>query len=160
MIILEPHVRVIRKNDPSYRRGVFELTTPMRYLWGRKSCVVEIPAGTRTDFASIPRLARPLIPVNGAHRLAAVLHDYLYSCAGKVSIYATVGGEDGDITPTEINIMRDYTRKEADQEFKLAMRLEGVGAVKAAAMYRAVRLGGWVFFNKRRRELGKLTPAE
>lgn len=160
MIILEPHIRVIRKGDPNYKGGVFELTTPMRYLWQRKECVIEIPAGTRTDFASIPRMARPLIPVNGAHRLAAILHDYLYYCAGSVTALATVDNSTGDITQPNRVTFLEYTRKEADQEFKLAMRVEGVGTVKAAAMYRAVRIGGWVFFNSRRRELGKSTPAE
>jgi hypothetical protein len=41
--------------------------------------VLEMPTGFITNFASIPKALRWLIPVNGKHRLAAVLHDYMYS---------------------------------------------------------------------------------
>ena len=37
-----------------------------------------VPEGFKTDLASIPRFALWLIPVNGRHRKAAILHDYLY----------------------------------------------------------------------------------
>lgn len=36
-----------------------------------------VPAGFITDLASIPRIFRPVIPQNGRHRLAAIVHDCL-----------------------------------------------------------------------------------
>ena len=69
--------------------------------------------GVRTDFASIPRGLRWLIPRIGLHGKAAVLHDYL--CEYKV-----------------------IPRKEADKIFLEAMESLGVGWLKRYTMYRAV----------------------
>ena len=38
---------------------------------------IVVPVGFDTDFASIPKLLRWLIDVNGKHRKAAVVHDFL-----------------------------------------------------------------------------------
>lgn len=38
---------------------------------------VQVPAGYRSDFASIPTPLRPIFPVFGRSAKAAVLHDYL-----------------------------------------------------------------------------------
>jgi hypothetical protein len=44
--------------------------------------LIIVPPGFVTDLASIPRIFRALIPQNGKHRLAAIVHDYL--CREKV----------------------------------------------------------------------------
>jgi hypothetical protein len=88
--------------------------------------VVRIPAGFETDLASIPRVLRAVFSVNGAHRKAAVLHDYLYS-RGLCS------------------------RKRADRLFKLAMKETAVPWWKRNLMFAGVRMGGWVFFRKARK---------
>lgn len=110
--------------------GRFKLHTAMVYRWLRKDVHVTIPAGTFTDFASIPRLFRWLIPVNGRHRLPAILHDYLYGSGGEL--------------PCGVQ----YTREEADQEFYTAMRHQGVRRLKALVMYRAVRVFGGLFWRE------------
>jgi hypothetical protein len=38
-----------------------------------------VPAGFRTDFASVPRVVTWLVPRFGAYTLAAILHDWLCS---------------------------------------------------------------------------------
>ena len=85
--------------------------------WRGSTLSADVPARFITDLASIPRLFRGLIEVNGAHRRAAVLHDYLY-------------------------VMQTVSRAEADRAFLEAMAWLGVGFIKRQAMYQAVRLGG------------------
>lgn len=82
-------------------------------LWPNQ---IIVPAGFVTDLASIPRLFRPLIPQNGKHRLAAIVHDYL--CR-------------------EWNAAH---RPLADRIFLEAMELLGVRWWRRKAMYYAVAL--------------------
>ena len=77
----------------------------------------QIPTGFHTDFSSIPRLARSIIPVLGRQNKASVLHDWLY-------------------------VTKIVNRAEADRIFLAAMRSSGVSFPKRNAMYLAVRLGG------------------
>ena len=83
-----------------------------------------VPRGFITDLASIPKALRWLIDVNGKHRRAAVLHDYLY-CS--------------QIT----------TREEADALFLEAMGMIGVDTYQRNAMWSGVRAFGWRYWNKR-----------
>jgi Protein of unknown function (DUF1353) len=76
-----------------------------------------VPAGTRTDFASVPRLFTWLVPSAGKYTKAAVLHDYL--C-------------DTGVVP----------RNDADGVFRRAMRELGVPTVRRYLMWGAVRLAG------------------
>jgi hypothetical protein len=77
--------------------------------------IISIEKGFRTDFASIPRVFRPIVSPLGRHGKAAVLHDFL--CASKI-----------------------VSRKEADELFLEAMEALEVGWLKRQTMYRAVRL--------------------
>ncbi|WP_353721348.1 DUF1353 domain-containing protein [Dyadobacter sp. 676] len=61
--------------------------SPDRFNWWEvvEDCTVEsklpgmvIPAGYRTDFATIPRLLWPLMPPHGRMANAAIAHDYAY----------------------------------------------------------------------------------
>lgn len=97
---------------------------------------ITVPGGFDTDLASIPRIVHPIIPVNGLHRLAAIVHDYLYYTKGKL-VYDSEQG-------TEVV---ELTRKQCDQIFLEAMRCLGVAWWQRTAMYNAVRVGGWTYFN-------------
>ena len=77
------------------------------------------PAGFVTDLASIPRLLYALVPVNGRHRAAAILHDWLYE-------------------------VQTRTLAESDALFLAAMADSGVRWTQRYAMWAAVRVGGWV----------------
>lgn len=99
------------------------------YVTQDKKEVITVPEGFETDFASVPLIARWLIPKSGKHNQAAVLHDFLYQ-----------------------NLKEDwknwtgkkYTRKDCDEIFLEAMKILGVNFLKRWTMYRAVRRFGGV----------------
>lgn len=109
----------------------FRLHFPFTYQWrynaGTKIAIY-VPVGFITDFASIPRIARMIIPKLGLWNKAAVVHDYLYR-------HDYPG--------------RWFTRREADIVFRDAMRDLGVAKWKIRVMYRAVRMFGWLAWKKR-----------
>ena len=72
-----------------------------------------VPIGVNTDFASIPKAFRIIIPRVGRHGKAAVLHDWL--CEFKI-----------------------IPREQADKIFLEAMESLGVGRIKRRTMYTAV----------------------
>lgn len=86
--------------------------------------VYVIPQRFITDLASIPRLLRSIYTVDDETRLPATLHDWLY-CSHAVS------------------------RAQADALFLEALGRAGVGWTKRNAMYSAVRVGGWKYWNAR-----------
>ena len=96
------------------------------YVKDAAGCIIEVPVGEVTDLASLPRVVRVFISQNGKHRGAAVIHDRLYRLAG----------------------ILDYSRKEADLVFLEAMKVSGVSWTVRQMMYRGVRAGGWVVYNK------------
>lgn len=93
--------------------------------------VIEVPAGFVTDLASIPRVFHAVIPVNGKHRKAAVVHDWLY-------------------------VSQIMSRAESDKVFLKAMEESGVRWSLRWVMYSAVRSAGWLYWNERK---SKLTEA-
>ena len=101
-----------------------------RTLVTGKPLVITVPKGFENDLASIPRAFTWLFPVNGKHRWAAVIHDWLYANKGFL-------GE-----------RMIFTRLECDQIFLEGMKVMGVPWWKRHSMYRGVRAGGWVRWNK------------
>lgn len=97
----------------------FELVEAFEYHVGGLDSgdVITVPAGFRTDFASVPRVLWTIVPPVGLYGKAAVVHDYLY-------------------------ILQDRTRLEADRIFLEAMEVLGVPKIQRTLMYQAVRLGG------------------
>jgi len=104
----------------------FRLHHGFTYYWARAYYQIRIPRGFETDFASVPRLCRLIIPKLGKYTKAAVVHDAIYQ------------GE----TAT-------FTRAEADRIFRDAMADLGVAKWKRVLMYWAVRIGGWMAWRKR-----------
>ncbi len=74
-----------------------------------------VPAGFRTDFASVPHALTWLVPRTGKHNRAAVLHDYLTRNPQLV------------------------TRKDADGIFRRVLRELGVPPFRRWLMYYGVR---------------------
>lgn len=96
---------------------------------------VVVPAGFLTDFASIPRAVWPLLPKTGrTYTRPAVVHDWLYHA----------GAVDGE----------PITRGYADQALKHAMQEEGAPWALRHLIHRAVRVGGWQVWRKRRKQAG------
>lgn len=90
-----------------------------------------IPAGFRTDLASVPQIIWSLIPPFGKHSYAAVVHDYLYANNRKT-----------------VNGIFDFSRANCDEIFYNKMRYYQVGKFKAKTMWLAVRAFGWKFYKK------------
>lgn len=99
-----------------------------------------IPKGFKTDFASIPRIFQSLIPKNGRHDGAAIVHDFLYSVQPRVH-------KPGTQTRERIS------RRDADRIFLRIMRELGTNIVRRNLMYAAVRIGGWVPWRRSRKRL-------
>jgi hypothetical protein len=79
-----------------------------------------VPAGFRTDFATVPRVVSWLIPRFGVYTLAAILHDWL----------CTEGIRSGAVTS-----------READGIFRRVMREGGVPVLRRWLMWAGVRWG-------------------
>jgi hypothetical protein len=105
--------------------GIFILDEPLIYYSAFLGREIEVPKGLETDFASIPRLLQNIIQVNGKHRRAAVVHDYL--C---VQI---------DNGVTDWSLPANLTQGMADKVFREAMKCLDVEFVESSVMYRMVR---------------------
>lgn len=122
MFLQRPHFSVGGKSK-------WILTKPCVYMSPHIDYTVTVPEGFETDLASIPRMFTYILPINDRHRLAAVVHDYMYARRG--------------VLPGKI-----VTRKQADQVFYEAMMALKVPKWKAWTMYRGVRAGGWVHWRR------------
>lgn len=144
------------------RKGYWLSDGDLEFYSETLDCVIIIPAGDITNLASIPVFFRRMFNVNGSSRLAAVLHDGIYTRQGLVMTRS----KDGQIEEIRIS------RESADLIFKQAMRINNesllsaypervitrmqeldiikdfykkqqmVGEWTAWAMYNAVRIGG------------------
>lgn len=86
---------------------------------------ITVPAGTKTDLASIPRFFWRVLPPIGKYDLAAVLHDYLYQRNG-------------------------VSRQVADSVLLEAMEVCSVNRFQRWVIYSGVRVGGWKPWNRYR----------
>jgi hypothetical protein len=121
----------LRFHDVPLSEKPFELLTPFEYRLGEKTSpvAIRVPAGYRTDFASIPRFFHRVINPIGRHGKAAVIHDWL--C---------------DVSPKPLN------HKEAAVVFGEAMRVLNVPRWRVEIMVSAVMFFG-PKFNR-----GDITP--
>ena len=123
----------IEVRRPAGEACEWELLADLVYVGSRDKFIV--PKGFKTDFASIPRLFQNLIPKNGRHDAAAIVHDYLYRCQPFVTIRMS--------QTVTFSVTHDrITRLEADGVFRRILKELGVGYFRRSLMYRAVRLGG------------------
>lgn len=88
-----------------------------------------VPAGFRTDFASVPRPVTWLVPRFGVYTLAAILHDWLV---------------------TEGLRTRVVTSRQADGIFRRVMRESGVPVLRRWLMWAGVRWGALADERRRR----------
>ena len=98
--------------------GMFRLVQELIYesdILGRDLIV---PIDYETDFSSIPWFLQSIIQVNGKHRKAAVVHDYL----------CTHGSLEG------------VTQRQADHIFQEAMRVLDVRLTQKKVMFGMVRV--------------------
>lgn len=96
----------------------------MALLVWHKGKSITVPTGFITNLASIPRLLRALLNVNGKSRKPAVLHDFLY-CS------------------------KLFSRSVADRIFYDALVAEGMNKALARLYWAGVRSGGWLYYGQR-----------
>lgn len=120
------------------KRATWRLRDPIRVT--QQNTVVTVPAGWVTDLTSIPWWL-PFRRREGTHTLASIVHDYLYA-KGEVVSLDTIGHHH-----QTLSIYRVF----ADQFYRDVMVELGVGRYRRNLIYRGVRLGGWVPWNKYRR---------
>lgn len=99
-------------------RNHWALTMPLVYRTHEGEDIVT-PAGFLTDLASIPWLARTIVPHNRAERMPAVLHDYLF-------------------------VIQDRPLAEVNRLMYEAMRETGVGLYARTMIRAGLMMGSWV----------------
>lgn len=102
-----------------------------RLVWqdsdGKVSSTIVVPAHFVTDYASVPKCLRDLLVDADESKRPFVLHDWLY-CSNKRG---------------------SMTRAEADALLRKAMVEDGHGKLKALTYYTGVRVGGWMYWQKK-----------
>jgi len=106
------------------RKNIHQLLAPFGYTSGLLSQTIVVPAGFKTDYASVPRILGAYLLVGGKGKRAAVIHDYLYS-----------GG---------LAVPRDV----ADRVFAEALLASGYEPWETGLMYAGVWAFGGFFYDK------------
>lgn len=105
---------------------------------------ITVTTGFRWDGASVPRLLWWLgFKPDGAHRAAALIHDFVYIHKGKLP--------SGSITAnyssvTKQNQHGSFSRTDADRLFGRMMKQAGVPATKRKLMKWGVTWFGWIYW--------------
>lgn len=107
----------MRKNSVSDGDAMWILTEPLVYESVTLGRVLTVPAGFKTDLASVPRVPILYTLAGGTSDEAAVVHDYLYT-------------------------VKIVPRGTCDDVFKEASRVTGVPAWRRNLMWIGVRLFG------------------
>lgn len=124
-----------------------------------RDITIVVPTGEVNDLASIPRLFRRVFSVNGPHRPAAALHDYLYGRGGQLPSVKLSRKECDDVfLEAMLSSKHDYYLAASNHE-KYLLKNAGLDTAfvgnfetlvpkwKACLIYSAVRMGGWLAFN-------------
>lgn len=106
-------------------KGHWESESPMRFYSKALDYTITVPEGSVNDLASIPWVLRRVFAVNGPHRPAAALHDYLYETKGLSGF---------------------FTRKECDEVFLEAMLAPKINYWKALPVAQQKTLESKGFF--------------
>jgi len=122
---LDPLKVVLLTPAAAEYRGHWALKAKLRYQSDLLGRVVTVPRGFVTDMESCPRLPVVFLAFGEVSKMAAVIHDYLYT------------------HPTTC------TRAEADAVLREACRVEGVSAWRAWGIWAGVRIGGAGSFGER-----------
>lgn len=120
-----PSPLVIRAWAPEACQGkqIYTLEQDFAYL-SPAFGPITVPAGLRTDFASVPRLVWSyLSPEDPCILYGSIVHDFLYQQGGRLPL-------------------KRLNRAEADEILREAMLASGARSTQAAVVYRALRLFG------------------
>ena len=122
--------------------------SPFSYAVGSPtgSTVICVPVGFITDFASTPRFLWSIVPPTGRYSKAVLLHDYLYATGRIGELIIDRAYADG--------VLAEACRVLAANEMLTygATHTELSDYLDRAILYRGVRFGGWVSWNKYRHQ--------
>jgi hypothetical protein len=107
--------------------GTWMVDAPLIYVSGHLNAILIVPAGFRTDLASVPRIPVVFWLFGDRAHHESVVHDYLYR---------------RDSAPR-------VSRADADRVFLEAMRAKKKSAPLRWAMYAGVRMGGERAYHRR-----------
>ena len=116
-------------------RTLYKLPTSLRYEVGAEGSgeAITAPAGMRTDLGSIPKFAWSLgFNPNGPGAKGYVIHDFLYETGG-TCVWM------GALKRTR---KAPYTRAEADDILREALKVLGMSAWRRQVIWAAVRAFG------------------
>jgi len=113
------------ENQDDTDDGRWQLTAPLLYQSDLLGRTITVPAGFKTDLASVPRLPVVYLLTGNTSVEAAVVHDFLYTF------------------PTT-------TRKTADAVLQEASAVTGVPLWRRKLMWAGVRIGGDSHWNKQK----------
>lgn len=139
-----PEQPILKPADP----GEWILQEDFWYEWiaeGLRQRIV-VRQGFLTDIASVPVWARWLVSVDGEHRAAAIVHDWLYAHQGSLPPGAYWVHRPEDPAGPWIESRARWTRLAADRIFCRILREYGVPRWKRRLMFRAVRVGGGLYW--------------
>ncbi len=119
-LLLSPREKAEDRPETRGGRSLWDLEGNFRYIT-LAGVTILVPKGFVTDLASVPRFAAGIIPPDGPWVMAAIIHDYLYATQGLAGV---------------------FTRSQADDIFREAMKDLGVNKVRRNVIYAAVRVGG------------------
>lgn len=123
-----------------------------------------IPKGSHNNLASIPRIFRTLFPANAPHRVAAVIHDYLYEKKGYIPEcdYRLSRKDVDGVFLDAMKMEKKYVFESMPIDLKEILKSKYpnihkafdstkplVNIFKRNSMHKAVRAGGWVFWNSK-----------
>lgn len=127
------------KEETVGENELWELISPLVYQSNTVGIIV-VPAGFKTDFASVPRVPIAFWLTGGLAKKAAVLHDYLYALP-----HVTIAGTCNEVTRSEadkvlLGAAIDGIRQHGDGFFTAIKNQWGF--LKARMMWLAVRVCG------------------
>jgi hypothetical protein len=110
----------------------YQVTKRMVYQSALWNDVIIVPAGFKTDLASVPRLPLIFLLTGDRARKSAIVHDWLYACKPN-----------------------GMSRKKADKIFLELMNLtnEPKNSIIRYSMYYGVRLGGFLPYKRGKSDL-------
>lgn len=110
MFTSQPCLGILPKPD------LWVLLQPL--TWDAFDLKLTLPVGWVSDLASIPKVLRNVLDVDGMSRCPALLHDGLYNC-------------------------QQTSRAFADAQLRRALELYGESSFTAGVYWAGVRVGGW-----------------
>ena len=109
----------------SKKQKAWLTATDVQWFDKHSAVTILVPAGFRTDLASVPKVLHPIVSPAGCWNKASIVHDFLYYMRGRLP-----GG-------------KKLTRKECDRIFLDIAIIDGTNPFVATIGYYGIRANPW-----------------